>query len=44
MNKKDFTQVLMAILFISAIAFRFVLFYLDCNYSTDTQMIFPYTN
>ncbi len=44
MNKKDLFQVLMAILFISAIAFRFVLFYLDCNYSTDTQMIFPYTN
>ena len=44
MNKKDIAQVLMALLFISAIAFRFVLFYLDCNYSTDTQMIFPYIN
>jgi len=44
MNKKDIAQVLMALLFISAIAFRFVLFYLDYNYSTDTQMIFTYIN
>lgn len=42
MKNKDITQISFALLFVSAFVFRFVLFYLDCKYSTDTQMIFPY--
>ena len=42
MKKKDITQISFVLLFILAFAFRIALFYLDCKYSTDTQMIFPY--